>query len=146
MKPGDHIERKVFEPSYYHTTIKQWPAGERPREKLTRHGPAALSEAELLAILLRSGSKGVTAVDLAKKLLSDHRSLRAIARMSVVDFGQLGIGRCAPRVLLRRSSSCAVCLRATEQSIRSCRPPKMWRTFSHQSFVISSMRSSGLSF
>ena len=93
MKHSDQTERKVFEPSYYHTTIKQWPAGERPREKLTRHGPAALSEAELLAILLRSGSKGVTAVDLAKKLLSDHRSLRDLSRMSVVDFSQLGIGR-----------------------------------------------------
>jgi DNA repair protein RadC len=86
-------ESGVFEPSYYHTTIKQWPAGERPREKLTKHGPAALSEAELLAILLRSGSKGVTAVDLAKKLLSDHRSLRDLARMSVIDLNHLGIGR-----------------------------------------------------
>lgn len=93
MKTSDDIERGVFEPSYYHTTIKQWPAGERPREKLTKHGAAALSEAELLAILLRSGSKGVTAVDLAKKLLSDHRSLRDLARMSVIDLRHLGIGK-----------------------------------------------------
>ncbi len=93
MKPRANNERGVFEPSYYHTTIKQWPAGERPREKLSKHGPAALSDAELLAILLRSGSKGVTAVDLAKKLLSDHRSLRDLARLSVVDLSHLGIGR-----------------------------------------------------
>jgi DNA repair protein RadC len=85
--------RSVFEPSYYHTTIKQWPEGERPREKMTNHGPAALTEAELLAILLRTGSKGVTAVDLSKKLLSDQRTLRDLARMSVVDLSQLGIGR-----------------------------------------------------
>jgi DNA repair protein RadC len=83
----------VFEPEYYHTTIKQWPEGERPREKLINHGSAALTEAELLAILLRTGSRGVTAVDLAKKLLSDHRSLRDLARMSVADLGQFGIGR-----------------------------------------------------
>jgi DNA repair protein RadC len=44
-------ERTVFESSYYHTTIKQWPAGERPREKLLSHGAASLTEAELLAIL-----------------------------------------------------------------------------------------------
>ena len=83
----------MFEPSYYHTTIKQWPEGERPREKLMRHGAASLSEAELLAILIRTGSKGATAVDLARKLLSEGRTLRDLARMSIVDLGQLGIGR-----------------------------------------------------
>jgi DNA repair protein RadC len=85
--------RGVFEPSFYHTTIKQWPEGERPREKLMHRGSASLTEAELLAILIRSGSRGATAVDLAKKLLSDQRTLRDLARMSVVDLGQLGIGR-----------------------------------------------------
>ncbi|HTY36447.1 MAG TPA: DNA repair protein RadC [Bacteroidota bacterium] len=82
----------VFEPSHFHTTIKQWPSGERPREKLSRFGAAALSESELLAILLRSGSHGVTAVDLAKKLLTDQRSLRDLARLSAADLGRLGIG------------------------------------------------------
>lgn len=86
-------ERTVFESSYYHTTIKQWPAGERPREKLLNHGAASLTEAELLAILLRSGSRGVTAVDLAKKLLSENRTLRDLARLSIPDLRQLGIGR-----------------------------------------------------
>jgi DNA repair protein RadC len=86
-------ERGVFEAAYYHTTIKQWPAGERPREKLISLGASSLTEAELLAILIRSGSKGVTAVDLAKKLLSDHRSLRDLARLSVVELSRFGIGR-----------------------------------------------------
>jgi DNA repair protein RadC len=85
--------RSVFEPSYYHTTIKQWPEGERPREKLMQHGAASLSEAELLAILIRTGSKGATAVDLARKLLSEGRTLRDLARMSTIDLGQLGIGK-----------------------------------------------------
>ena len=93
MKPQQRNLHGVFEPSYYHTTIKQWPEGERPREKMMKHGPATLTEAELLAILIRTGSTGVTAVDLAKKLLSDQRTLRDLARMSVVDLGQLGIGR-----------------------------------------------------
>lgn len=93
MKADQRHIRGVFEPSHYHTTIKQWPVGERPREKMINRGSSSLTEAELLAILIRTGSKGVTAVDLAKKLLSDQRTLRDLARMSVVDLGQLGIGQ-----------------------------------------------------
>jgi DNA repair protein RadC len=55
-------------------------------------GAAHLSEAELLAILLRTGTRGATAVDLAKKLLSDGRTLRDLARYSVSDYKALGIG------------------------------------------------------
>ncbi len=50
--------------------IRDWPAAERPRERLIQHGPAALSDAELLAIFLRVGSRGKTAVDLARELLA----------------------------------------------------------------------------
>ena len=55
--------------------IKDWPAGERPREKLLTRGPAALSDAELLAIFLRTGLPGKTAVDLARELLALHGGL-----------------------------------------------------------------------
>jgi len=48
--------------------ITDWPADERPREKLLQRGPAALSDAELLAIFLRTGIVGKTAVDLAREL------------------------------------------------------------------------------
>ena len=44
-------------------SIKQWPEGKRPREKLLAHGESALSDAELLAILLRVGTRGMSAVD-----------------------------------------------------------------------------------
>lgn len=50
--------------------IIDWPAHERPREKLLAHGPAALSDAELLAIFLRVGMPGKSAVDLARELLT----------------------------------------------------------------------------
>lgn len=76
----------------HHTTIKQWPEGERPREKLAKHGAVVLSEAELIAILLRTGSRGATAVDLARKLLSRSRSLRGLARLSLSDLVEMGIG------------------------------------------------------
>lgn len=49
--------------------ITDWPAAERPRERLLAHGPAALSDAELLAIYLRVGMRGKSAVDLARDLL-----------------------------------------------------------------------------
>lgn len=58
--------------------ISDWPAGERPREKLLERGPGALSDAELLAIFLRTGSRGLSAVDLARQLLADFGSLRAL--------------------------------------------------------------------
>lgn len=56
-------------------SIKQWPEGERPREKLLAHGAAALSDAELLAVLLRVGTRGMSAVDLARYLLQEFGSL-----------------------------------------------------------------------
>ena len=56
-------------------SIKHWPEGERPREKLLERGAGALSDAELLAILLRVGTRGMSAVDLARYLLNEFGSL-----------------------------------------------------------------------
>lgn len=58
--------------------ITDWPASERPREKLLGQGSAALSDAELLAIFLRTGTRGKTAVDLARELLGDFGGLRSL--------------------------------------------------------------------
>jgi len=58
--------------------IKDWPADERPREKLLQHGAAILSDAELLAIFLRTGVAGTSAVTLARQLLEQFGSLRAL--------------------------------------------------------------------
>ena len=55
--------------------ITDWPIDERPREKLLQRGPQALSDAELLAIFLRTGVPGKTAVDLARDLLEEHKGL-----------------------------------------------------------------------
>jgi DNA repair protein RadC len=73
-------------------SIKHWPAGDRPREKLVRLGESGLSEAELLAILLRNGSRGATALDLARKFLADIPTLREVGRMTVSDLRSCGFG------------------------------------------------------
>jgi DNA repair protein RadC len=59
-------------------SIRDWPEGERPREKLLQMGPTALSEAELLAILLRSGVRGQSALDVSRRLLVEFGSLRGL--------------------------------------------------------------------
>lgn len=72
--------------------IKSWAEEDRPREKLLLKGVSALSDAELIAILLRTGTQAHTAVDSARQLLArvDH-DLDLLARMSVADLVQLNI-------------------------------------------------------
>jgi len=59
-------------------SIRDWPVAERPREKLLATGAHTLSDAELLALLLGSGTRGASAVDLARSLLRDFGSLREL--------------------------------------------------------------------
>lgn len=59
-------------------SIREWPEGERPREKLLELGASALTEAELLAILLRTGVRGLSALDIARSLLTEFGSLRGL--------------------------------------------------------------------
>jgi DNA repair protein RadC len=74
--------------------LKDQPAGERPRERLVQHGAAALSAAELIAILVRTGLRGVNALDIGKQLVQRFGSLGAMARASVDELQCVrGIGR-----------------------------------------------------
>lgn len=74
-------------------SIRDWPAAERPREKLLAHGASALTDAELLAIFLRTGVAGQSAVDLARHLLGDFGSLRSLLQADLAEFCQrLGLG------------------------------------------------------
>ena len=66
--------------------ISDWPEGERPREKLLQRGAAALSDAELLAIFLRVGVVGKTAVDLARDLLRHFGSLKRLFSADQAEF------------------------------------------------------------
>lgn len=73
--------------------ITDWPVSERPREKLLKQGVTALSDAELLAIFLRVGVKGKSAVDLARDLLIKFGSLNGIFSASQQEIKQVnGIG------------------------------------------------------
>ena len=74
--------------------IKDQPASERPRERLAAKGPGALTDAELIAILLRTGLRGANAVEIGAQLLRKFGSLQALARASVEDLQKVkGIGR-----------------------------------------------------
>lgn len=73
--------------------ISDWPEAERPREKLLAKGAQALSDAELLAIFLRTGIKGKTAVDLARELLVQFDGLRGLLTASQTQFcTPMGLG------------------------------------------------------
>lgn len=74
-------------------SIAQWPIAERPREKLLTQGAHALSDAELLAIFLRVGCVGKSAVDLARELLQEYGGLRPLLEATQADFCRgLGLG------------------------------------------------------
>lgn len=73
--------------------IKNWPEIERPRERLIRHGPETLSDAQLLAILLRTGRKSRSAVEMANHLLKQFGGLAALKQLSVSELCSVnGIG------------------------------------------------------
>ena len=74
-------------------SIREWPEQERPREKLLSKGAANLSNAELLAIFLRTGVKGLSAVELALQLLTNFKGIRGILEADADSFcRQYGLG------------------------------------------------------
>lgn len=73
--------------------LKDQPASERPRERLRALGPAAVSPAELIAILLRTGLQGANALELGKQILTRYGSLQALAQASLKELDTVkGIG------------------------------------------------------
>ena len=75
------------------TGIKSWPEDDRPREKLLKKGAGALSNSELLAILLRTGTHGISAIDLARKVLKKFGTFRNMSHVDERDWkGFKGLG------------------------------------------------------
>lgn len=92
---------EVEETASYHAKIREWPADERPRERLLRHGAQLLSDTELLAILIQSGTGRITAVDIAKTLLKEFRSLTNLVTRTLPELRRFkGIGSARSAVLL----------------------------------------------
>jgi DNA repair protein RadC len=93
MVAGSREPRMRFRSSNLYMAIREWPKMERPREKLIARGPEALSDAELIAVLLGSGIRGRSAVDLARALIARFGSIRELLRAGRSEcLGQLGIG------------------------------------------------------
>jgi DNA repair protein RadC len=73
--------------------IREMPQEERPREKLAAHGASALTDPELIAILLRTGIAGANAIEVARELLKRHGSLRELSRCGVDELAKVpGVG------------------------------------------------------
>lgn len=72
--------------------ISELPSDERPREKLMARGPASLTDAELIAIFLRTGTRGKSAITLAAELLKNKGSLTALSRSSAAEIARRGSG------------------------------------------------------
>jgi DNA repair protein RadC len=83
-------------------TIKEWSVQDRPREKYARNGAASLSDAELLAILFRTGNASESAVELAKRLLSSsNNSLNTLSGKTLRELSEIkGIGQAKAMALL----------------------------------------------
>ena len=74
-------------------SIKNWPEDERPRERLLRFGADELSTAQLLAIILRTGGRNKSALELAREILVKFNNLKEIEDASIAEFSELkGIG------------------------------------------------------
>lgn len=77
-------------PATRHLTLREMPESERPREKLERLGASALSDAELLAIILRVGGRGKTATTVASDLLTEFNGLPGLARLPLATLRTAG--------------------------------------------------------
>jgi DNA repair protein RadC len=76
-----------------YSPISDWSCEDRPREKLMLKGKEALSNAELIAILIGSGSRNESAVDLSKRILLSAKNLNALGKMSILQFTKFkGVG------------------------------------------------------
>jgi DNA repair protein RadC len=113
--------------------IKEWPESERPREKLLQRGAGALSDAELLALLIGSGTGKRTALDLARRFLIEHDDLCTLSSISAIKLTRMkGIGsaRCARllaafeigRRIERREPLRRRQISGPEDVVRTCRP------------------------
>jgi len=100
--------------------IKSWPKEDRPREKLLRNGEHTLSNSELLAILLRTGVKGQSAIDLARKILQKFKIFRNMSHTDIRDWKEFkGLG---PAKIAQLKAAIEIGRRFGEEKIKETRP------------------------
>jgi DNA repair protein RadC len=143
--PGSRGDEGVREAVGPRGAISSWPAGERPMEKMLQQGPAGLTDAELLALVIRTGSGGATALDLARGILGPGGTLRSIARRNAQELMRLrGIGEAKAVEILaaleigrrvqRQGDSDRVFVRSPEDAARILMPGL--RDLQHEVFMV----------
>jgi len=80
---------KKSEIKKYPLSIRNWPEDDRPREKLLKQGEQVLSNAELLAIVIRTGTTGKSAIDLGRELLNKFKTLRSMSGVDISEFKEI---------------------------------------------------------
>lgn len=115
------------------STMRELPESEQPYEKCEKYGPQALSDAELLAVVIRTGSRGECAIDLARRLLSSlpDKSLSGLFHVSLEQLCQMkGIGRVKGIQLLCLTEITKRSLRSyTQRTELMCREPDAVATY-----------------
>jgi DNA repair protein RadC len=98
--------------------ITDWPSDQRPRERLIKHGPQVLSDAELLAVFLRVGVAGKSAVDLGRDMLSHFGSLNGLFSASLANFSAInGLG---PAKFSQFQAALEISRRALAEGLQEC--------------------------
>ena len=101
-------------------TIKEWAVDDRPREKLLNDGEQSLSDAELLAVLLRTGIVGQSALDLARQIIQNFGSLRKVSSLSTEEWSNIkGLG---PAKIAQIKAALELGKRVVEEKVVETRP------------------------
>jgi DNA repair protein RadC len=103
-----------------HAGIKSWPEDDRPREKLLKKGAGTLSNSELLAILLRTGSKGTSAIDLGRKMMETFGTFRNMSHTDMREWKEFkGLG---PAKIAQIKAALEIGRRFREDEVLSDKP------------------------
>jgi DNA repair protein RadC len=117
-------------PAMPRESIRDWPARDRPRERLRSAGPMQLSDAELLAVMLGRGVRGVSAVDLARSLLTRFGGIRGVMNASLDELQSLhGVGPGKATALLAAKECCCRYLQEKLTPGQAIRSPSDSREF-----------------
>lgn len=118
MKPSDHNQQNPASPAFGEGVsyrVLDLPARQRPRELMDRMGVEKVPEETLLAVILRTGVRGVNVMELSHRLLNHYGSLSALARASVADLVQMrGMGKIKAQVL---KAALELAKRLTDESV-----------------------------